>query len=234
MVNANMEIWDKVEKTNPDVTSKVNQRGGFTAIDAYSQIKKATEVFGPVGEGWGWTLGAPIFPPNDTVMIEVTVWHGNREKFIPVFGQKKLNTKNGPDEDAMKKAVTDGITKALSYLGFNADVFLGKFDDNKYVEEREEEEAQVKKQPFKPRDGEYHDMALTIVPDRVEGPEKLKDFIINELQITANPKNMWTASKYAPPKDSDRVGAIYWLEKISPEVYAAMRTEAGKILGTGE
>jgi len=35
----------------------------------------------------------------------------------------------------MKKATTDGITKCLSMLGFNADVFLGKFDDNKYVQE---------------------------------------------------------------------------------------------------
>ena len=29
--------------------------------------------------------------------------------------------------------MTDAITKALSHLGFNADVFLGKFDDNAYV-----------------------------------------------------------------------------------------------------
>jgi hypothetical protein len=29
-------------------------------------------------------------------------------------------------------AVTDGLTKALSHLGFNADVFLGKHDGNKY------------------------------------------------------------------------------------------------------
>jgi hypothetical protein len=37
------------------------------------------------------------------------------------------------DEDAPKKAMTDGLTKALSHLGFNADVFLGKFDGNKYT-----------------------------------------------------------------------------------------------------
>ena len=40
-----------------------------------------------------------------------------------------------PDTDCMKKATTDGLTKGLTYFGFNADVFLGKFDDNKYVEE---------------------------------------------------------------------------------------------------
>jgi hypothetical protein len=47
------------------------------------------------------------------------------------------------DGDAGKKALTDGITKALSYLGFNSDVFMGKFDDNKYVQERAAEEKKA-------------------------------------------------------------------------------------------
>jgi hypothetical protein len=29
-------------------------------------------------------------------------------------------------------AVTDGLTKALSHIGCDADVFLGKMDGNKY------------------------------------------------------------------------------------------------------
>ena len=33
----------------------------------------------------------------------------------------------------MKKVATDALTKGLSKLGFNADVFMGMFDDNKYV-----------------------------------------------------------------------------------------------------
>jgi len=48
-----------------------------------------------------------------------------------------------PDTDAYKKASTDGLTKLLSHLGFNADVFLGMFDDNKYVAglQKEKDEA---------------------------------------------------------------------------------------------
>lgn len=38
------------------------------------------------------------------------------------------------DNDAFKKATTDALTKLISHLGFNADVFMGQFDDNKYVE----------------------------------------------------------------------------------------------------
>ena len=48
-----LKLWNTVETTDPKYTKKVNQRGGFTAIAAQSQIKKATEVFGPAGIGWG-------------------------------------------------------------------------------------------------------------------------------------------------------------------------------------
>ena len=136
----NMEIWDSVCTTDPDHTKHVGQRGGFTAIDAMYQIQEATKQFGPAGVGWGFDYEL-IFPPNDTVIASVTLWHGNKDQTVHQAGQKKLNQSNGPDEDAVKKAITDGLTKCLSYLGFNADVFLGKFDDSKYVEDLRREQA---------------------------------------------------------------------------------------------
>jgi hypothetical protein len=131
----NMEIWNRVCETDPNHTKKVNSRGGFTAIDAMYQIQTATEAFGPAGKGWGWYTGEPIYPGNGTVVIKVTLWHGDTDNSIEQYGQKSLGRDDRPDEDAYKKCVTDGITKCLSYLGFNADVFLGKFDDNKYVQD---------------------------------------------------------------------------------------------------
>jgi len=133
MTKKNTELWDAVCTTHPDHTKKVNQRGGFTAIDAMYQIQEATKQFGPAGIGWGWDFEL-ICPPNDSVMAKVTLWHGKKENTVTQIGQKRLNMGDKPDEDAGKKAVTDGLTKCLSYLGFNADVFLGYFDDNKYVE----------------------------------------------------------------------------------------------------
>lgn len=97
------------------------------------QIQMATEQFGEAGKGWGWSFSEPIFS-SGTVVIKCTLWHGDKGHTIEHFGQKNLEFKGKPDEDAFKKAATDGLTKCLSYLGFNADVFLGKFDDNKYVE----------------------------------------------------------------------------------------------------
>ena len=48
-----LELWDSVSTTDPEFTTKVNQRGGFTAIGAQYQLKNATEVFGPFGSGFG-------------------------------------------------------------------------------------------------------------------------------------------------------------------------------------
>lgn len=139
-MTGNLQLWDSVCRTDPAHTKQVKQRGGFTAIDAMYQVQEATRAFGPAGIGWGWDFELN-FPANGTVMAIVTLWHGNKDQTVKQVGQKSLG-EGRVDEDAAKKAVTDGLTKCLSYLGFNADVFLGKFDDNKYVESNRKEFAQ--------------------------------------------------------------------------------------------
>ncbi len=136
----NLALWKAVEKTDPAHTKHVNQRGGFTAISAQYQVLSATKQFGPIGYGWGYTTGSPIIC-DTLIMVPVTLWHGSRDNsFGPMLGCEEWKDSKGRiDSDAPKKAVTDGLTKLLSQLGFNADVFLGKFDDNKYVEQRRRE-----------------------------------------------------------------------------------------------
>jgi len=70
------------------------------------------------------------------------------EGLIPIEASAKLymgkDFKTGEpklDDDCVKKVVTDALTKGLSKLGFNADVFLGKYDDNKYVQDLKDKEA---------------------------------------------------------------------------------------------
>jgi len=45
------------------------------------------------------------------------------------------------DADFAKKMETDALTKVLSKMGFNADVFMGRYDDNKYVQDMQKEFA---------------------------------------------------------------------------------------------
>lgn len=136
---SNLEFWNSVCTTDPAHTKKVKLGRAFTAIDPMYQVMKATEAMGMVTKEWGFNVQEVQYLPTDQVAIRVRVWKGDKESYIEQWGQNGLyidNKKTMPDTDCMKKATTDGLTKCLSYFGFNADVFLGKFDDNKYVEEQ--------------------------------------------------------------------------------------------------
>ena len=134
-----MELWEKVERTNPKYTKQLTHGAKLTAIGAHYQIRCATEHVGAAGVGWGWTVSDPVYPPNGTAVVKCTLWHGNKDQTVEQFGQVTL----AKDDDALKKAGTDGLTKCLSYLGFNADVFMNKFSDSKYVDELRKEFAKV-------------------------------------------------------------------------------------------
>ena len=133
MKNANMELWDSVCLTDPAQTKRVNQRGGFTAIGAQYQIREATKVWGPYGKAWGVRNCGYTEIRNGEVLEEIALL---ADFFYP-GGEFEIATDIAykPGNDTRKKLLTDLTTKALSKLGFNADVFMGLFDDNKYVNE---------------------------------------------------------------------------------------------------
>ena len=138
----NMKLWKSVETTDPNFTKKVNQRGGFTAIGAQYQLRTATETFGPFGWGWGvkderiekWEdVGLAVY--QATLWYNIDAYGTDDETYgtIPIHSSIKYQNNGRVDDDFMKKVATDALTKGLSKLGFNADVFMGMFDDNKYV-----------------------------------------------------------------------------------------------------
>lgn len=136
MSNKNMNIWEKVFETNPEHTKHVNQRGGFTAIGAQYQIKRATEIFGPMGFGWG--VKNEVFTPmtNGMALYQAELWYldSGKEGSFPINSSIAMQKNGRLDDDFAKKVTTDALTKGLSKLGFNSDIFEGKFDDNKYVQ----------------------------------------------------------------------------------------------------
>lgn len=148
MSNNNLELWDKVEKTNPDSTkdAKIGQMK-ITAINAQSQIKKATEMFGKYGHTWGLKdLEYTFMDVEDTklAMLKSCFYfpEGEFEIHSSIKVCYKTNGANGYlkiDDDFMKKIETDVTTKALSKLGFNADIFMGLYDDNRYVNQMKKE-----------------------------------------------------------------------------------------------
>ena len=139
---SNMELWNKVCKTNPKYTKKVTQRGGFTAIDAQYQVQEATEQFGAFGEGWGVTNERFTTLDGGVMLYQATFfWGKDKSNEFDISSSIIYNNNGRIDADFAKKVATDALTKALSKLGFNADIFLGLFDDNKYVAQMAQEFA---------------------------------------------------------------------------------------------
>jgi len=68
------------------------------------------------------------------VILDAIFFFPNGE--FPIKNAQKLfmdNAKTKIDDNFAKKLETDTLTKAISKLGFNADIFLGLFDDVKYL-----------------------------------------------------------------------------------------------------
>jgi hypothetical protein len=134
----NMRIWSQVCETDPKHTKQVSFGRKFTAIDAYYQVQQSTDIFGPMGLGWWYTID-DMQITDAMVICRLSLYYkqdGVESKPITIVSaaQRKMGSKS--DDDCFKKVITDCLTKALSYLGFSADVFLGQFDDNKYVQQQ--------------------------------------------------------------------------------------------------
>ena len=136
----NMQLWNSVCTTDPQYTQKVEYgKRKFTAVGAQSQIMEATKVFGPFGRGFGVSDEKfTEFGTECLALYQARLWYyldGKRDVIhqLPIHSSIKYSVNGRVDDDFAKKVATDALTKGLSKLGFNADVFLGLFDDNKYV-----------------------------------------------------------------------------------------------------
>ena len=139
----NLVIWNQAKKLIlVSLRGFPLELGALLSIDAHYQIRRATEIFGPVGASWGYDVKYDTLTMDNKAFqfADVSIWVGKPEyKYGPVRGCNLLvDAKGRVDDDAPKKALTDALTKALSHLGFNADVFMGMFDSNKYVKQLEE------------------------------------------------------------------------------------------------
>jgi hypothetical protein len=140
---ANMRLWNQLQVTDPAYTKEFD-RGGFkgTMIDPTWRMMRMTEIFGPVGQGWGWDELQHVIS-NDCVFVQVQAWYRDGDaiyKTGPQWGGTELSMKRGkgadarkvPNDEAFKMSATDGLGKCLGSIGVSADVYLGFFDDAKY------------------------------------------------------------------------------------------------------
>lgn len=153
---ANLAMWNRLEVSDPAQT-KPFDRGQFkgTAVDALYNVKRLTGELGRVGEAWGWEVKSERLDTfgvgEDQQVIHTCVlraWFrqpgdGSKE-YVEHVGHTKAAYWTRPrrpgdkprfvvDEEFAKKSVTDALSKIMVSLGASADVWLGRFDGNKYV-----------------------------------------------------------------------------------------------------
>ncbi|WP_265494948.1 hypothetical protein [Providencia heimbachae] len=167
----NLDIWSKVQRTDPRFTKPLEGLGFVgTSINGTYMMMRATELFGPIGQGWNYEVieerlvdGKPLTEPvlderNKQVatrflrngdgslfceqnhIVKIKFWYikpnGTKAEFesygaTPYLYQTHYGLKS--DGEAIKKSVTDAIKKALSLLGFSADIYLGMYDNPEYM-----------------------------------------------------------------------------------------------------
>jgi hypothetical protein len=165
MSKETMKIWDALYETDENYIKEVNFGRKFNAIDPYYQIKKITEVFGPAGFGWWYEteLLSGFNEEDPLVVVKVKFYYRlpeNREQISApievITSAKRMGKENKIDIDAYKKATTDALTKAFSIVGCDAGVFMGEYDNNKYVQ-REGSKAQDSGEPASEAQVKYLD-----------------------------------------------------------------------------
>jgi len=172
----NTEIWDKVKKTDPAHTKDSSFGRKVTSIAPQYQLQEATKIFGPYGKGFGFEscdLDLSHLDSLNLVMVKAIfffVIDGERSSFTinnswPVKIIKKRGSDPIPDEDFAKKAETNTMSKALSRLGFSADIFMGQFEDSDYVamvkNEKALEGAEDKLSEHRRQQEEYQSKAIS-------------------------------------------------------------------------
>ena len=162
MASNTLELWSRLEKTDPQYTKPFSRGGGFkgTAINGTYIVRRLTEAFGPCGKGWRFVVeddrieDGHLLKSGDRARVHIIRGHidykldGEWCSTSTQFGQTAFvdSNKNGTftDEEAPKKSVTDCVAKCAVLLGIGADVHRGMFDDQKYVNDRKREEKAAK------------------------------------------------------------------------------------------
>ena len=144
---SNMDLYELFRNT-PNEAKKTIEAGrlkGFTDINPMWRIKRLTEVFGPCGIGWWFTIDDTHIEEGvggeKKAFVEISLYYIDTESGSTSHAVKGVGgsafvakEKNGlyVNDECFKMAVTDAIGSAAKLLGMSADIFFDK-DRTKYT-----------------------------------------------------------------------------------------------------
>lgn len=150
----NMELYNKFRQPPQEALKKISGgalgSAGFLNINPQWRLKALTEMFGPCGKGWYYTIdkmwieSPTVWNDNQgtamytdmTANVEVSLYvkfPGDTEWSAPIkgLGGSKLVASGRVSDECYKMAKTDAIGVACQQLGIGADIYW-ETDPTKY------------------------------------------------------------------------------------------------------
>jgi hypothetical protein len=140
-----MRYWDKLKQPPSWAIKRITggRLKGKSDINPQWRYQVMTELFGPCGVGWKYTINRVWSEPGSADQIfafaEISLYikeGDNWSEPIPGIGGSMLVEKEKEglhsSDEGYKMAVTDALSVALKMLGVAADIYAGKWDGSKY------------------------------------------------------------------------------------------------------
>jgi hypothetical protein len=144
----NLDTWDKISRPPASALKKITggRLNGKSDINPQWRMKAMTETFGPVGDGWKYTIDKLWTEEGSggerMAFALVSVYTRILDSWsdpVPGIGgsmmiaQEKSGLYNS--DEAYKMAVTDALSVAFKAFGMAAEIYMGNWDGSKYKDD---------------------------------------------------------------------------------------------------
>jgi hypothetical protein len=143
----NMSIYNKFRKPPKSALKEIRagRLKGKTDINPQWRYEAMTEMFGPHGIGWWYTVDKKwneVHEGEVLAFVDITLYYvydGIESKGCPGSGGSHLvtNERNGihVSDEGYKMAETDALSTAMKKIGIAGDIYAGLWDGSKYKDE---------------------------------------------------------------------------------------------------
>ena len=167
----NLKIYELGQRVPNDAKKeiKAGRLRGMTDVNPMWRIKRMTEIFGPVGYGWKYTIDkqwTETYGEEVKAFCNVSVFIvdpeiGEWSDAIPGTGGSSIVSveRNGNyvNDEGHKMALTDALSNALKALGIGAEVWYG---GNGHNESKYEQYTQEQSKDAVPKDNKNEAKAI--------------------------------------------------------------------------
>lgn len=155
-MRAKLEVWDKVKSVPKEAQKPIRggRLSGMTDISPQWRYHKMTEVFGPVGIGWKYTIDRQWVEegPNQEkcAMTNISLYIKNDTEWSDAIcgtgGSALVAKEKGgmyTSDEAFKMSLTDALSVAMKMLGVGAVIYSGGNDYSKYTSPKQDNNTSV-------------------------------------------------------------------------------------------